>query len=302
MGEQVARFAGPDVALSDAEASSLRQGRHVVAVSSGVFRVEGPGALQCVQGIFTNDVVKRAADALVWGGVLTPKGMIIFDMWVLRDDDAAWMIVPGGSRETAAQLFRRTFPPRIAKVHDCTDETPVHWLLGGTPVAARNAIVIPASPAPFAALVLGSGGPTDAAVGDWQPAAPHWADAALLLAGWPATGREIDERTLPQEVRFDELDGVSYEKGCYTGQETVARLHFRGHANRTLRGIRWNTAGPDDRSLRHEGKDVGTISTWGRIGSHAIGLAKVRREVHDGAALVAGGTDAVLTTLPFEGW
>ena len=55
-------------------------------------------------------------------------------------------------------------------------------------------------------------------------------------------GHEIVEKTLVQEVRYDEIGGVSYTKGCYTGQETVARLHFRGHTNRELRGLRWMSA------------------------------------------------------------
>src|SRR6266702_809001 len=58
-----------------------------------------------------------------------------------------------------------------------------------------------------------------------------------VLAGWPGLASEVDEKTIPQEVRFDEIGGVSYTKGCYTGQETVSRLHFRGHANRNLRGL-----------------------------------------------------------------
>src|SRR5204863_149594 len=63
-------------------------------------------------------------------------------------------------------------------------------------------------------------------------AEPAMLELARILAGWPRLGAEVDDKTIPQEVRFDEIGGVSYTKGCYTGQETVARLHFRGHANR----------------------------------------------------------------------
>ena len=76
--------------------------------------------------------------------------------------------------------------------------------------------------------------------------------------GWPALGVEIDERTLPQEVRYDEIGGVSYTKGCYTGQETVARLHFRGHTNRELRGLRWTDAGAARRPVVVHGR----ARTW----------------------------------------
>ena len=68
-------------------------------------------------------------------------------------------------------------------------------------------------------------------------ATPAALELTRILAGWPRLASEVDEKTIPQEVRFDEIGGVSYTKGCYTGQETVSRLHFRGHANRQLRGL-----------------------------------------------------------------
>lgn len=303
MDEQPAGFDAPHVTLGTADAATMHSTERVVDVPSGVFRVEGSGALACVQGIFTNDVVKRTTDALTWGGVLTPKGMIIFDMWVLRDDDAAWMIVPAESHETAAALFRRTFPPRIARVTDRTADLGVRWLLGDSARVhpERNVVALPAGPAPFAALVLGSSETAKARLAGAEAVGAHWADAARLLAGWPTLGREIDERTLPQEVRFDELDGVRYDKGCYTGQETVARLHFRGHANRTLRGLQWVVGTPRDAIVSHDGKQMGVITTWGRIGERSLALAKVRREVADDTTVVAGGREARVVELPFRG-
>ena len=95
---------------------------------------------------------------------------------------------------------------------------------------------------PFSALLLGARAEVDAAATSLEAAGAHPgtesdAAAARVLAGWPTLGREVDDKTLPQEARFDEIGGVSYTKGCYTGQETVARVHFRGHVNRTLRGL-----------------------------------------------------------------
>lgn len=301
MDEQPAAFAAPHATLSETEAATMHSTARVVTVPSGVFRVEGSGALACVQGIYTNDVVKCAPDGLVWGGVLTAKGMIVFDMFVLRDDDAAWMIVPGSVHESAAALFRRTFPPRIARVTDRTADLGVRWILGDPRHALpeRNVVALPAGPAPFAALVLGSSPSAETRIGDLEAVGSHWIDAVRLVAGWPTLGREIDDRTLPQEVRFDELDGVRYDKGCYTGQETVARLHFRGHANRTLRGLQWVDGMPDDAVVSHHGKPVGVITTWGRIGGRTIALSKVRREVLDDTTVIAGGREARVIGLPF---
>src|SRR6185369_13808882 len=97
--------------------------------------------------------------------------------------------------------------------------------------------------------------------------------AARVLAGWPRLGREIDERTLPQEVRYDEIGGVSYTKGCYVGQETVARLHFRGHTNRELRGLAWNGAEPlDGTAVIWRDKEIGTVRSTLALDDRILGL------------------------------
>src|SRR6185436_925212 len=124
---------------------------------------------------------------------------------------------------------------------------------------------------------------------------------AAILAGWPTLGREIDDRTLPQEVRFDEIGGVSYTKGCYTGQETVARIHFRGHVNRTLRGLAVEGAEPLlDRTLMLAGKDVGQARSAVSLEEGVLALGIVRREVENGGAVTLGGRTATVVPLPFE--
>ncbi len=119
-------------------------------------------------------------------------------------------------------------------------------------------------------------------------------------AGWPALGAEIDERTLPQEVRYDQIGGVSYTKGCYTGQETVARLHFRGHTNRELRGLRWRRPEPlDGRTINKGEREVGSVRSTLSLDDRAIGLGLIRREVGVGEELLAGGQPATVVALPF---
>ena len=80
-------------------------------------------------------------------------------------------------------------------------------------------------------------------------------EIARIEAGRPEWGIDIDESTIPQEANLDELHAISYTKGCYTGQETVARVHFRGHVNRHLRGLTYpgHDAAPARRAaLRRE--------------------------------------------------
>jgi tRNA-modifying protein YgfZ len=161
--------------------------------------------------------------------------------------------------------------------------------------------------APFAALVAGPLQGVESAARRLQLAGALRGDeadlhAARILAGWPALGIEIDEKTLPQEVRYDEIGGVSYTKGCYTGQETVARLHFRGHSNRELRGLDWREPGASEgRSVVVGEKEIGTVRSTLTVEGRTLGLAVMRREVEPGADVMAGGRGARVVRLPFRG-
>jgi folate-binding protein YgfZ len=127
--------------------------------------------------------------------------------------------------------------------------------------------------------------------------------AARVEAGYPEWGLDIDDATIPQEANFDALGAISYTKGCYTGQEVVARIHFRGHVNRHLRGLGFPlgaaepAAGapipPGASLVDEEGKAVGDVRTSARsprLGGVALGM--VRREVPLGAVLRARWSDA----------
>lgn len=125
---------------------------------------------------------------------------------------------------------------------------------------------------------------------------------ARIEGGRPAFGVDMDENTIPQEANLDTLGAISFTKGCYTGQETVARVHFRGHVNRHLRGLQ--SSAPLPRHARvydGSGKDVGDVRSTvisPRLGP--IALAMIRREVPPGAAVrVHEGIEAQVLALPF---
>ncbi|HEX2451642.1 MAG TPA: hypothetical protein VHJ69_10895 [Gemmatimonadales bacterium] len=307
----------------------LRHGAAVVRGEPAVFWVEGPGALTCLQGLLTNDLVKPGERSLVYGAVLTPKGMIVVDHWVLRLPERFALVGPLRGRDATRELLARNLPPRLAKVSDATGEVEAAWVIGGQafatlarsnlkplPEAAgrvstletgvgRLAVGLAPEGAPFATLALGP-----------PPAVAHFVaamtdagasagtaedlDAARIVAGWPALGAEIDERTLPQEVRYDEIGGVSYTKGCYVGQETVARLHFRGHANRHLRGLVWRSAAPlADQRITAGEREVGSVRSTLALDDRRVGLGLIRREIDPGTEVVAGGQTATVLALPF---
>src|SRR4051794_20082969 len=324
-----------DLRLGRDRLDQVRHGAVVVTTQPAIFRVQGSGALTCLQGLLTNDLVRPGDNALVYGALLTPKGAVVVDYWVLRQADTFTLVAPRSGHEASLDLFRRQLPPRLARVTDLTEQARVAWLIGArafqtlaesgvsTPEAAGRvasvggevspvALALAPENAPFVALAVGAE-PAVAALSSRLlsagavPGDERDLHAARILCGWPALGAEIDERTLPQEVRYDEIGGVSYTKGCYTGQETVARLHFRGHTNRELRGLWWRGNEPDlpngngSRAVLSGEREIGSVRSRLAVDGRAIGLAVIRREVDPGAEVIAGGRRATVVALPFRG-
>ncbi len=317
-------------AMTAQQRVALHDGAAVAAAEVGVVELVGTGALQCMQGLLTNDLETPGEHTFVYGAVLTPKGMIVCDLWVGREPDRLTLYAPTGGHDDLVNLLRRSVPPRLAQVHDRSADRALR-LVGpeAVAVAQRAGIEVPDAghvasgtldkvvysaarppePHPFALQVAcDAAGQTvllTALEGAGATPAPEAAlDMARILAGWPKLGAEIAEKTLPQEVRYDEIGGVSYSKGCYTGQETVSRLHFRGHTNRRTVGLRWHGVPPDAATsdVEHEGKKVGRVSSvaWLDDQEVHIGLGVVRRAVEVGVELMAAGSTAHIVELPFD--
>jgi folate-binding protein YgfZ len=130
---------------------------------------------------------------------------------------------------------------------------------------------------------------------------PGWAELdedelerLRIRARTPRYGRELDERVLPAEAGLDER-AISFTKGCFPGQEPVARLHYRGRANRTLRVLAFEGDEPPDpdSELTHDGKSVGRVtSAVPDPEAGVVALGYVRREVPADAELRAGSLAA----------
>ena len=305
-----------------ARLDQLGRGAVLVARPAAIFEISGTGAAACLQGVVTRDVIKPGPDGFGYGAILTPKGMIVIDLHLARAGDRFFLVTEASARPAALDLFRRLLPPRLARVTDRSDEMTAVWLLGAEATAALERVVdgVPAPgkaasksidgaelvvassevPSPARHLIIGPEAAVGGIVSGLRSAGMlegTEADlrAARVLTGTPTLGVEIDDKTLPQEAGLEALGGVSYDKGCYVGQETVARLHFRGHANWLLRGVSFE--GTPAETVEREGKPqirVGTVLTLET--GRSIGLAKVRREIGPGESLPTpdGGTVAVL--------
>ena len=330
------RLGRDDVAPATIEA--LRDGAIVARADVGVLELLGPGAVTSLQGLLTNDLEKPGDGAFVYGALLTPKGMVIADGWAARLGARVGFTVPTAGAGAAAGVFAKAVPPRLARWRDKTPESTVVRLVGprAGAVADRAGVPLPSQPGRVIdAVALGAacevalapaGAPFSVQITTTPADAPALLDRleragaraegaaglelARLLAGWPSLTSEVDDKTIPQEVRFDEIGGVSYTKGCYTGQETVSRLHFRGHTNRQLRGLLFDAEPPAAgwQAVTVNEREVGRVTgvAWLPAGPRSpaagrwIGLAMLRREVEPGATVRAGGREARVVDLPFS--
>ncbi len=316
----------------DAESRS----RPIVVVRDDVSRtsLHGDKAAEMVNGLVSNEVAALAPGAGCYAVALSPRGKIIADLVILR---AADRVITETTREAATgwlATIRKYVNPRIAKSTDDSAAIDVIELVGdGAEEIIRTAagiaphtapfshydagisgsavhiariplyqveafrLTVPAGNAGLVSQVLGSAGAHEGTMRDLE--------VRRVEAGWPRWGRDMDESNLSQEANMDSLDAISFTKGCYTGQEFVARLHFRGHVNRYLRGVRLERDVPSGTPLvREDGSSVGDVRTVVDSPRHGhIALAMVRREVADDAVLRAvwnrGESVARVVALPF---
>jgi folate-binding protein YgfZ len=230
-------------------------------------RVAGPDAADYLQRMVSNDVEALAIGASCPALLLTAKARLIAPVVVWRRGEADFLLL------TERELGE-----------------PVRALL--TRMRLRARCEIEAEDHTSVLVFGGEGIETD------FPGAREVLDAALeptldadeverrrIEARVPRWGHELDERVLPAEAGL-EATHISFSKGCYPGQEPIARLHFRGKANRGLRVLELSDVPEYDAELVHDGKVVGRVTSAARrADGSVVALAYVRVEVADDAPL-----------------
>ena len=281
----------------------------------GKLRLHGAEAAEFLQGQVTNDVEGLAPGQGCYAALLTHKGKVRVDMRVLRGDDWIWLDTEPGLEPLMTRTVETYGIGRDARVEDVTTSHAILSLLGP---AARAALDVE-PPAEEHAFVTGEHGlyvstqlgvdvicpaagadAVRAALGV-EPVSPEAAELLRIEAGRPRFGIDFDAETIPEEAGLNER-AVSFTKGCYVGQETVARLHYKGKPNRHLRGLRLSEPAPTGTELRLGDRTVGTLGSAAVSPVHGpIGLALVRREAAPGDELGLGdsGATAAVVELPF---
>ena len=234
-------------------------------------RVAGPDAADYLQRMVSNNVESLAAGEACPALLLTPKARVIAPVVVWRRGEQDFLVLT----EPELGDVVRALLTRMRLRAQCEIELEEHAsvLVFGDGAAVGFATDFP--------------GAVEAVDAEVAPTlAPQELERRRIEAGVPRWGREIDERILPAEAGLDATH-VDFGKGCYPGQEPVARLHYRGHPNRALRVLELERVPDYDAELVLDGKAVGRVTSAAqRADGTVVALAYVRTEVPADAQLV----------------
>ena len=274
-----------------------------------------------LHGQITNDIEALEPGHGVYAALLTHKGKMLTDLRVLDLGDELLLSCERAGLQELFNMIRRYKLGSDVEVHKRTLEMGELSLIG--PDARRIAgaaqpgpeehdnvrAELAGHPAVLVATDLGVDVFCDAAVTDAvrgalvAAGATEVAEAAAELvrieSGRPRYGVDLDDNVIPQEAGLNER-AVSFTKGCYVGQETVARLYYRGKPNRHLRGLRFSAPVAPGTALVLGEKEVGRVTSAAVSPVHGpIGLALVRRQAEPGSTVAAGEASAEVVDLPF---
>lgn len=302
------------IATTDYE--RLREGAGLVDRSyRGKLRLTGGEAVEYLQGQITNDVEALLPGSGCYAALLNHKGKMVADMRVLRGEDFVWL---DSEPDALPAIVRNASMYGIGRDVRAEDVTAGYAILSLIGPDARESLDVAPAEAEYA-WVQGEHGlyvSTDFGVDVICPAAdmdavlaalgvePVDEEAAECLrieSGRPRLGLDMGAQTIPEEAGLNDR-AVSFSKGCYVGQETVARLHYKGKPNRHLRGLRLSGPAAQGDEVSAGDRVVGTVGSTTVSPAHGpIALAILRREVGPGDTVKVGPAkaDAVVADLPF---
>jgi tRNA-modifying protein YgfZ len=304
---------------------ALTEGCGVVDRSErGKLALSGPDAKAFLHGQVSNDIEGLEAGRGCYAALLTHKGKMLGDLRVLDLGDELLLDTERIALQELFNMIRRYKLGSDVELHKRTLELGLLSLIGpdarrvagaralGT--AEHDNVRAQIGGVPVVLVATDTGVDVFCAAGDTaavraalesagaMPVDEAAAEIVRVERGRPRYGIELDDSVIPQEAGLNER-AVSFTKGCYVGQETVARLFYRGKPNRHLRGLRLSAPAATGDALRRGEKEVGRVGTV--VVSPAFGpiaLAIVRREAAPGDTLAVGegAVTAEVVELPFR--
>ena len=310
------------VRLSPGADRAFRCGAALVDRSErGKLALTGDAAADCLNGQVTNDVTKIEPGCGQYATFLTNNGMMLGDVRIVRTADTFELDTERVSLQALFDLLRAGVVGHDAELHKRTLQRGLLSLVGPRAREVAHVEDLPGGEfknAPFTvdgvpahAILTEHGVDVLCAAEDTARISATLVargataitddefEVARIGKGRPRYGVELGERTMPQEAGLTER-GVSFTKGCYVGQETVARLYYRGSPNRALRGLHFDELPSGDGAVVLDGKTVGQVNRVAVSPKYGtIALALLRNAAEPGTRVECGGVSAVVVELPF---
>ena len=246
----------------------------IVRLERGYVRVAGLDAPDFLERMLSNEVASLEPGEARRALLLTPKGRMVAPLRAVREAQNSFLLITETelAEAVASTLIRARFAAKAE--------------IAAVPLRGYLHLIHPGRGVPNGDYGIDAWETWEE--GDLDGADPDEVEALRIEAGTPSWGKELDETVLPAEAGLDETH-ISFTKGCYPGQEPVARLHYRGHPNRRLRRLAVAEAKPGDEIFLGE-KAIGRVTS----AAAGIALGYVRREVPEDAALTIRGREARL--------
>jgi folate-binding protein YgfZ len=265
----------------------------------GKLRFTGPQRAWFLHQVLTQTFEDIGPGEARAAAMLTPHGRMTAFLEVVATEDALLAHFEPELRSVLPEALSRYVFATQVEIEDATDDMGLVLVAGQEVDAAARAVDATVHPTPSLGAPAAYLWAARAAVPDVidvlasrgaRRASEDELEAIRIAHGAPRWGRDMDARTLPQEAGIDAL-AVHYDKGCYLGQEAMAKIHFRGRVNRTLRRLRAEHPLEPGAEVTRAGEKVGTVTS----ASDGRALAILRRTVEDGAEVVAGSVEATVT-------
>ena len=281
--------------------------------------VKGPDAVTFLDSLLSQDIEAIAVGGVAQSLLLAPQGKLRATLWVLRGEGEVGVVCNAGYGATVVGDLNR-FKIRIdATIDESAAPLLELWgphageVLGGAGLEAptgwsRSEAVIARCPLGGLDRFFLSGVDVQSLLDAGAVrAGTQPATAVRIEAGEPRMGLDIDEKTIPQEAGLTD-DTVSFTKGCFLGQELVARIDSRGRVNRRLRAVQImaNLIPPQGSTISDGDKTLGSLASVGEslVMRAPVGLALLRREAEPGTEVVVswegGSTKAIVRALPLD--
>ncbi|MBV1900312.1 MAG: hypothetical protein KUG56_01435 [Kordiimonadaceae bacterium] len=238
-----------------------------------VIRLSGADSIKLLQGLVTNDVAKVGSDTAVYAGMLTPQGKFLFDMIIVADGDDLLLDVEASSKPN---LIRKLTLYKLRADVTITDEDTTVWALFNGTAEQGIAYKDPRHKA-LQQRVIATENPCPAA----QDLQHETYEERRIRHGVPDGSRDIiPEKYFWLETNAEKINGVSFSKGCYVGQELTARMKHRTNLKKCLTPVRLNgDVQPGDTLKTAEGKPAGEIRTVAN--GHALAYLRLEHKAAD---------------------